>query len=161
MERGVESRPYVLPVVFLAGVFFLNFVSRIILSPLVPAVEADLGLGHGAAGSLFLLITAGYFVSLVGSGFISSRITHCSTIILSLVALGCVMILISLAGSAGTVGLGMFLIGLATGLYLPSGIAAITDLVHPSRWGRALAIHELAPNPVSYTHLTLPTKRIV
>jgi len=146
MERGVESRPYVLPVVFLTGVFFLNFVSRIILSPLVPAVEADLGLGHGAAGSLFLLITAGYFVSLVGSGFISSRITHCSTIILSLAALGCVMILISLAGSAGTVGLGMFLIGLATGLYLPSGIAAITDLVHPSRWGRALAIHELAPN---------------
>ncbi|MBN2398237.1 MAG: MFS transporter [Deltaproteobacteria bacterium] len=146
MERDVESRSYVLPVVFLTGVFFLNFVSRIILSPLVPAVEADLGLGHGAAGTLFLLITAGYFVSLVGSGFISSRITHCSTIILSLAALGCVMILVSLAGSARTLALGMFLIGLATGLYLPSGIAAITDLVHPSRWGRALAIHELAPN---------------
>ena len=144
--EGMDLRLHVMPVIFLTVVFFLNFISRIILSPLMPSVEADLGLGHGAAGSLFLLITAGYFVSLVGSGFISSRITHCSTILLSLVAVGCAMLLVSFAGSAQTIALGMFAIGLATGFYLPSGIAAITDLVHPSRWGRALAIHELAPN---------------
>jgi NNP family nitrate/nitrite transporter-like MFS transporter len=146
-QKGrIDSRLYVMPVIFVTVIFFLNFMSRIILSPLVPAVEADLGLSHGAAGSMFLLITAGYFFSLVGSGFISSRITHRSTIILSSVAFGCVMLLVSLAGSARTVALGMLLIGLATGFYLPSGIAAVTGLVHPSRWGRALAIHELAPN---------------
>ena len=144
--EGLDLRLHVLPVVFLTVVFFLNFISRVILSPLVPSVEADLGLGHGAVGSFFLFITAGYFVSLLGSGFISSRITHCSTIILSLAAVGCAMILVSFAGSARTIALGMFCIGLATGFYLPSGIAAITDLVHPSRWGKALAIHEFAPN---------------
>ena len=145
-KEGLDLRLHVMPVIFLTVVFFLNFISRVILSPLMPSIEADLGLGHGAAGSFFLFITIGYFVSLVGSGFISSRITHCSTIILSLAAVGFVMILVSFAGSARTIALGMFLIGLATGFYLPSGIAAITDLVHPSRWGKALAIHEFAPN---------------
>ncbi len=144
--EGLDLRLHVIPIIFLAGVFFLNFIGRMILAPLVPAVEADLGLGHGAAGSLFLFISAGYFVSIAGSGFISSRITHRSTITLSSVALGFVLILVSLADSSRTIALGMFCIGLATGFYLPSGIAAITDLVHPSRWGRALAIHELAPN---------------
>ena len=143
---GGDPRLHMMPVVFLTVIFFLNFISRVILSPLMPSIEVDLGLGHGTAGSLFLFITIGYFVSLVGSGFISSRITHGSTIILSLVVIGCVMLLVSLAGSVQTIALGMFLVGLATGFYLPSGIAAITDLVHPSRWGRALAIHELAPN---------------
>ena len=145
-QEGLNPHSYVMPVVFLTGVFCINFISRIILSPLVPAVEADLGIGHGAVGSFFLLITAGYFVSLVGSGFISSWISHRLTIVLSSVSLGCVLGLVSLAGSADVIALGMFCIGLATGFYLPSGIAAITDLVHPGRWGRALAIHELAPN---------------
>ena len=145
-QEDLHTHSYVMPVIFLTGVFCINFISRIILSPLVPAVEGDLGLSHGAVGSFFLLITAGYFVSLVGSGFISSRISHRSTIILSSVSLGCVMGLVSLAGSANAIALGMFTVGLVTGFYLPSGIAAITDLVHPSRWGRALAIHELAPN---------------
>jgi len=142
----VDRQPYVLPVVILTAVFFLNFLSRIILSPLVPAVESDLGLSHGTVGSFFLLITAGYFVSLIGSGFISSRINHRWTIALSLAMLGCGLIFVSRAASTGMIALGMFAIGLFTGFYLPSGIAAVTSLVHPTRWGRALAIHELAPS---------------
>ena len=143
---GLDLRLHVVPIIFLTGVFFLNFTSRIVLSPLIPAIETDLGIGHGDVGVFFLCITAGYFVSLVSSGFISSRITHRSTIILSSVALGLVMILLSLATSVSAITLGMFALGLATGFYLPSGVAAITDLVHPSRWGKAFAIHELAPN---------------
>jgi NNP family nitrate/nitrite transporter-like MFS transporter len=37
-------------------------------------------------------------------------------------------------------------LGMAAGLYLPSGIATITELVSPKDWGKAIAIHELAPN---------------
>ena len=36
--------------------------------------------------------------------------------------------------------------GLAAGIYLPSGIATLTDLIEPRQWGRAIAIHEMAPN---------------
>jgi NNP family nitrate/nitrite transporter-like MFS transporter len=37
-------------------------------------------------------------------------------------------------------------LGAGAGLYLPSGIATITELVKPEHWGKAIAIHELAPN---------------
>ena len=47
------------PLLSLAGIFFLNFFSRIALSPLLPTIEKDLGVGHGEAGSFFLLISLG------------------------------------------------------------------------------------------------------
>jgi NNP family nitrate/nitrite transporter-like MFS transporter len=37
-------------------------------------------------------------------------------------------------------------LGAGAGLYLPSGIATLTGLVAPRHWGKAIAIHELAPN---------------
>jgi NNP family nitrate/nitrite transporter-like MFS transporter len=40
----------------------------------------------------------------------------------------------------------LFLMGVTAGLYLPSGIATLTGLVKPRHLGKAIAIHELAPN---------------
>lgn len=45
--------------------------------------------------------------------------------------------------SLGAVCLGL---GLAAGLYLPSGVAALTSFVRPRDWGKAVAMHEIAPN---------------
>jgi len=36
--------------------------------------------------------------------------------------------------------------GISAGFYLPSGIAALTGLIRREDWGKAMAIHELAPN---------------
>src|SRR5512139_3037459 len=41
---------------------------------------------------------------------------------------------------------GLIFVGLAAGFYLSSGIATVTELVRPEHWGKAIAIHELAPN---------------
>jgi NNP family nitrate/nitrite transporter-like MFS transporter len=130
----------------LAGIFFLNFLGRIILAPLLPTIEKDLGLDHSEAGSLFLLISSGYFVSLLGSGFVASRLMHKRTIIVSATAIGLALLGISSSNSLLGISLGLVLLGLAAGLYLPSGISTLTSLISPSRWGKALAIHELAPN---------------
>jgi NNP family nitrate/nitrite transporter-like MFS transporter len=35
---------------------------------------------------------------------------------------------------------------MAAGLYLPSGIATLTHLIESRQWGKAIAIHEIAPN---------------
>ena len=65
-EPEVTSfRSHIGPILFLAGIFFLNFLGRIILAPLLPTIEKDLGLGHSEAGSLFLLISLGYFIALL------------------------------------------------------------------------------------------------
>lgn len=134
------------PIFLLAGIFFLNFISRIIFAPLLPTIERDLAVGHSEAGSLFLLISMGYFVSLLGSGLVASRLMHNRTIVLSATAIAIALFAISFSTSLLGIRLGLVLLGLAAGLYLPSGISTLTSLVSPNQWGKALAIHELAPN---------------
>ena len=116
------------------------------LAPLMPIIEKDLGVGHGEAGSLFLLISAGYFISLLGAGFLSSRLTHRRTVILSSTAVGLALIGISVSNSQWAIRLGLFMLGVAAGIYLPSGIATLTSLITARHWGKGIAIHELAPN---------------
>jgi NNP family nitrate/nitrite transporter-like MFS transporter len=134
------------PILLLSQIFLLNFLGRVILAPLLPTIERDLGVGHGEAGSLFLLISLGYFISLLGSGFIASWLMHYRTIILSASAIGLALVTISFSDSQMGVLMGLVLLGLSAGLYLPSGISTLTSLVGPDQWGKAIAIHELAPN---------------
>ena len=134
------------PLLLLTSIFFINFLARIIPAPLMPGVESDLAISHAEAGSLFLATSLGYFISLLASGFISSRLTHRQTIILSSFALGLALMATSFCSGLWSMRLGVFLIGLATGPYLPSGIATLTTLFNSRQWGRAIAIHELAPN---------------
>jgi len=134
------------PLLLLTSIFFVTFIARIVLAPLMPGVESDLDISHAEAGSLFLTISLGYFISLLGSGFISSRLTHKQTIILSGMTLGLTLISTSFSSGMWSMRLGAFMLGIAAGPYLPSGIATLTTLFQSRHWGRAIAIHELAPN---------------
>lgn len=134
------------PLLLITSIFLLNFIARIIIAPLLPTIEKDLGFSHGDAGSLFLFLSIGYFISLLGSGYISSRITHRKTIIVSAIAVGTALSLISFNKSLFGMRFCLFLLGISAGLYLPSGITTVTSLVNPKHWGKAIAIHELAPN---------------
>ncbi len=134
------------PLLFLTGIFFTAFLARVCMAPLMPVVEADLSISHAQAGSLFFFISLGYLISLFSSGFVSSRIGHRRTVMLSALAVGSSMLLLSVAGSVPVLSGCLLLVGGAAGLYLPSGIASLTELVDSRHWGRALAVHELAPN---------------
>jgi len=139
-------RSQMAPLLFLVMIFFLNFVSRIILAPLLPTIEKDLKIGHEEAGSFFFIISFGYCIMLLGSSFVSSRLNHRGTIILSTVTLGGALLFVGLSHELWLVRLGFFVLGMAAALYLPSGIATLTELVNPKDWGKAISIHELAPN---------------
>jgi MFS transporter, NNP family, nitrate/nitrite transporter len=145
-ENGRSFVSGIGPVLLLTTIFLLNFSARVVYAPLMPEIEKDLGISHSAAGSLFFLISCGYFLSLVGSGWIAANLTHRKTIILSATIVGLALCATALADSLATVRLTLFALGLAAGLYLPSGIATLTALIAPQHWGKALAIHELAPN---------------
>ena len=147
MNENVASlRSQIGPLLLMTGIFFLNFIARIILAPLMPTIEMDLGIGHAEAGSLFLLISLGYFTSLMGSGFFSSQFTHKKTIIFSSMFLGITLLAVSFSDTLWEIRIGCIIVGLAAGLYLPSGISTLTSLVRSKDWGKAIAIHELAPN---------------
>jgi NNP family nitrate/nitrite transporter-like MFS transporter len=143
---GDSFRPLVGPLLLLTTIFFLNFMARIIQAPLMPAIEKELGISHGAAGSLFFTISIGYFVSLMGSGFVSARLRHRGVIVLSSLAVGLILLVIAASSSLWAIRGSLVLLGLAAGLYLPCGIATLTDFVGRQHWGKAIAIHELAPN---------------
>lgn len=145
--RGSESfRELVGPILLLTTIFFLNFMARIIQAPLMPAIEKELGISHGAAGSLFFTVSIGYFISLMGSGFVSARLKHRGAILLSSFSVGLMLLAIAASSSLWAIRVGLVLLGLAAGLYLPCAIATLTDFVGRQHWGKALAIHELAPN---------------
>ena len=134
------------PVVFLTVLFLMNFIARIILSPLLPTIENELGISHGQAGSFFFLISAGYVIGLLASGVLASRSTHRITIVISNAGIGFALLGVSLVSSLWAMRVGLFGLGFAGGLYIPSAIATITSLIERPHWGKAIAVHELAPN---------------
>ncbi len=146
LKREEQQGPWFYTALFLTGIFFLNFLSRVSFSPLMPWIEQDLGLTHTRAGSLFLFLSLGYFLSLLGSGYVASLLGHRKTIAFSASSLGIGLITLSLASGFAYVRSGVFMVGAAAGLYLPSGIATLTDIAGPHKWGKVIAVHELAPN---------------
>jgi NNP family nitrate/nitrite transporter-like MFS transporter len=143
---GETFSSQLIPLFLITSIFLLNFTSRIVLSPLLPTIESNLGLNHGDAGSLFLFLSLGYFIALLGSGHISSRISHKKTIAVSAIAVGIALSAVSLSKSLFALRCCVFLLGVSAGVYLPSGITTVTSLVNSKDWGKAVAIHELAPN---------------
>ncbi|OPX35299.1 MAG: hypothetical protein B1H12_09110, partial [Desulfobacteraceae bacterium 4484_190.2] len=122
-KNMVSFRSQLGPLLFLTVIFFLNFSARITMAPLMPAIEKDLGLSHGEAGSLFLLISSGYFITLIGSGFLSSRLMHKKTIVISAATVGAALLYVAMSNSLWGIRSGLLMLGMGAGLYLPSGIA--------------------------------------
>jgi NNP family nitrate/nitrite transporter-like MFS transporter len=143
---SLPSLPAAPALLLLAGIFFLNFICRIILAPLLPGLEISLSITHGQAGTFFLCISLGYFISMLCSGFVSARLNHKRTIVCSLLAIGLSMAMISLSPSLFLLRVSFLLLGISSGLYLPSAVAVISDLYQPHQLGRAFGIHEIAPN---------------
>ena len=130
----------------LASLFLLNFLSRVSLSPLMPVIERDLGMGHAGSGGLFLLVALGYGLGLLLQGAVSERLCHRTVIGLSGLGLGAALCCGALCPTPWGFKASMSLVGLFAGAYLPSGIATLTTLTRRQDWGKALAVHELAPN---------------
>jgi NNP family nitrate/nitrite transporter-like MFS transporter len=145
-EMDAPFRSRVGPILLLVSIFFLNFIARIVIAPLLPAIEADLSISHAQAGSLILITTSGYFVTITGSSLVSSHISHRYTILLSAFAAAFALVVVSFSNTYSSLRGSLLFLGLATGFYLPSGIATLTSLVPAKHWGKALGLHELAPN---------------
>jgi NNP family nitrate/nitrite transporter-like MFS transporter len=146
VRRSHDFWPELGPVIFLAVIFFINFIARIILASLLPAIERELKISHAQSGSFFFLIAGGYMIGLLGSGVLASRSSHRITIVISIVGVGLALLGMSMVSSLWAMRLALFALGFAAGLYIPSAITTITSLIERPHWGKAIAVHELAPN---------------
>jgi len=131
---------------FLSGLFFLSFLARMVFAPLMPSLEKEMGLTHSEAGSLFLMISIGFFVAQVNSGFISAKFEHRGALAASALGVGGALLVFPFAHSLTGICISLVVLGFAAGLHVPSAIATITAMVSRRDWGKALGIHQTAPN---------------
>ena len=142
MNRPV---PAYLSVSLLSLILFTNLTARTILSPLLPVIEGDLSITHTEAASFFLLVSLGYCLTMLLSGFVSQRLQHRGTILLSTFVTGGALFILASSDSLVGIRLSLLLLGMAIGLYYASGMATIAELVDHRALGRAIALHELGP----------------
>ncbi|HDQ41728.1 MAG TPA: MFS transporter [Desulfonatronum sp.] len=72
----------------LTGIFLVNFLTRVILAPFLLYVREDFDLTKAQAGELFFIVSLGYSIALLASGFVSSRVDHRKVIVISAFGVG-------------------------------------------------------------------------
>lgn len=130
--------------IFLGSLFFLTFISRFIFAPLMPTIVRELDITPSQAGSLFLVISLGFFVAQICSGFLTSKVNHRGTLVISTLGVGCALLIFKLSSTLLVIRTVLFFLGMAAGLHMPSAMASITAMVNRQDWGKALAIHQTA-----------------
>ncbi|GAB7080258.1 MFS transporter [Megalodesulfovibrio paquesii] len=95
---------------------------------------------------MLLVFSFGYSVSLFFSAAVASRMQHRTLVCVSTLGMGATMLLSGLCHAEWLLYLALLLFGVFGGWYLPSGLATLTSLVGPRHYGRAMSIHEVAPN---------------
>jgi NNP family nitrate/nitrite transporter-like MFS transporter len=124
--------------------WFLNFSSRSILSPLLPIIEEELAITHATAGSLFIFLSAGYTISLILAGFVSHRFGYKRTIMGGFLILTIAHLSFVKAHSYWALSLFLLFVGVGTGIYIPSIIPIITATFERRKWGKTIALHDTA-----------------
>ena len=135
------------------GLWFLNFSSRTVLSPLLPIFEREMGFSYALAGSVFLYLSVGYTGSLVAAGWIVPRIGFKKAIALGFFVLVAALAGLALARSYIYLVLVAFFVGLGGGIYLPCALPLLTSAIPPEKWGKSIAFHETA---ASFSILATP-----
>jgi NNP family nitrate/nitrite transporter-like MFS transporter len=133
--------------------WFLNFSSRTMLSPLLPIFERKLNITHALAGSVFFFLSLGYTLSLLLSGWLTFKIGFKKSIILGVSVMAVAMFCLTFATSYVQLSSFALMMGLGAGVYLPSAIPILTSTIRPEKWGKAIAFHETA---ASFSILAIP-----
>ncbi|WP_316358059.1 MFS transporter [Candidatus Neptunichlamydia sp. REUL1] len=123
---------------------FLNIMARIIFPPMTPFICEEMNLCHADIGNLFFILSVGFAITLFGSQFLSSRISHKMTVIFSLLSTGFALVITSYAESFQFFRLSIFLVGLCSGFFIPSAVAILREGVATQHLGKAFGIFATA-----------------
>lgn len=133
-----------LPLAVFWSLWFLNFSSRTVFSPLLPLIEENLHLSHGQAGGLFTSLAIGYGLSLLMAGRFASVWGCKRVVVASCVGIGFVFVLLQWADRYLAFHGVFFLLGLAAGSYSPAMLPIIAETYDSKHWGKVLGIYDSA-----------------
>ena len=129
---------------FLGSLWFLNFVGRTILSPVLPLIEDEFVISHARASSIFIFLSVGYGISIFFSGLLSGVFGYKKAIMVSLSVTALMFFLIPIIKVFAALYVFSFIIGVATGIYIPAVIPLITSYYDEKIWSKTIAIHDSA-----------------
>lgn len=144
--QNTRLRPALPGLAAIVVMVFSVFFPRLLFSPLLVAIQSDLGATAAQATRIFTTIAVGYGVAMVSSGFVATRVRHRRVVAMAAFGVGVGMQIAALAPSMLVLHLGVLLVGASAGLYAPSGLSIVTDITPPERRGLGFAIHELGPS---------------
>lgn len=124
--------------------WYVNYLSRTILSPLMPAIEDALTINHAMAGGLCLSFFIGSTLSVLAGGFLALRIGYKQVILCCFLILWIGFSALGFVRSYHLFIVMSFLLGLGSGLYIPCGIPLLTSVMPKDHWGKTISIHETA-----------------
>jgi predicted MFS family arabinose efflux permease len=113
-------------------------------APALPLIEDEYLISHAKASSSFIFQAIGYGSSMFLSGLFSGAFGYKRSIVLLLIIAAFAFLLVPFA-KVFTVLYGLsFVIGMATGMYIPAVIPLITHYFEEKIWGKTIAIHDSA-----------------
>jgi MFS family permease len=124
--------------------WFLNFTGRTMFAPVLPLIEDEYLISHAKASSIFIFQAIGYGSSMFLSGLFSGVFGYKKSIVLSLIMAAFAFLLVPFAKVFTVLYVLSFVIGMATGMYIPAVIPLITHYFEENIWGKAIAIHDSA-----------------
>ncbi|MDA3959130.1 MFS transporter [Oceanispirochaeta sp.] len=145
MTPQQKTNPLLMVSMLILAVFF-SMASRAVFSPLMPTLQAEMGFSLSAAGTLFLLISISYGITMLLSGFLSARIGHGKTITVSLGMISLGLMLAACSQGIVLLAVALIFIGAAAGIYPPSGLVMINTKIDIKYQSTALSFHEIGPN---------------
>lgn len=122
------------------------FLPRLGTGPMLLAMAADFGVSYGEVSNAFVAMSAGFVVAILGSGFVTHLVRHRWTVVIAAAIGGGGAMWTAFSSSLPAAYAGFTLLGAGAGLYSPSGLAIVRELVIPEDQGKAVGIHELGPN---------------
>lgn len=124
--------------------WYIDYLARVVLSPLMPVIEDALLLNHAMAGGLYLPFYTGSTLSVLAGGFLSLRFVYKKPLLSCFIILTIGFFILGFVRDYYLFMVVSFFLGAGSGLYIPCGIPMLTAVIPKSFWGRAISIHETA-----------------
>jgi MFS family permease len=139
---------------------FCSHFYLIVLPPLFPLLEAELGVGYAALGLLLTLPNLASMVLQVPVGFLVDRFGARRPLVIGLIVMSGAVAGAGIAPGYGALVVFTLLMGVGNSVFHPADYAILAARIDPGRLGRAFSIHSFAGNlgwavaPVAVVFLT-------
>jgi MFS family permease len=107
-------------------------------------IEDEFVISHAKASSIFIFLSGGYGISIFFSGLLSGVFGYKKAIMVSLCVTALMFFLIPAVKVFALLYVFAFIIGAATGIYIPAVIPLITSYFDEKIWSKTIAIHDSA-----------------